>query len=95
MPFEKGKKKTGGRVKGKPNTVTLLRTDIAQQFLECVNEVGGVRQVFMETWNNRKTKHMIADTLFKQFIPKKVDVEVTAPIEVVIVDHVGTGEKKD
>lgn len=51
--------------------------------------------MFMETWNNRKTKHMIADTLFKQFIPKKVDVEVTAPIEVVIVDHVGTGEKKD
>lgn len=84
-----------GRKKGSKNVVTVLRRDIAEQFLECVHKVGGVEAVFMDAWNDRKKKHMIADTLFKQFIPKKIDVEVVKPIEVVIIDNVDTNAGKN
>ena len=73
MPFEKGKKKTGGRKKGIENRTTKEAKNILEQVL--LGQVDNIKSALEKIKTKDPAKYLDAcSKLFTYVLPKKTDI---------------------
>lgn len=75
MPFQKGKKKTGGKVKGTPNVLTQQMRTVKQAVLDAFNELQKDNKVNLVEWGKKNPAafYQVAAKL----IPTETDLKVS------------------
>jgi hypothetical protein len=82
MPFQKGKKKTGGRKRGQPNHTT---TSIKEAFLEAFTKLGGVDSLVEWGKENKTDFYKLATKLIPVEVTGKDGADLVQSVEVTII----------
>ena len=88
MAFEKGKPKTGGRQKGKPNEVTEKGRELFVKIME--GQVPKIEKAFEALENKPKDYLDCWSKLAPYFMPKKVDITTEGKsLNPIVIDWTG------
>lgn len=74
MAFQKGKEKTGGRIKGQPNKLTEQMRSVKQTVLEAFHKLQEDPNVKLEVWGKKNPKEFY--TIASKLIPTEIQANI-------------------